>query len=114
MYMYSTLIGPLCVNVCVNVCVCVRVKYMVHLTIFTTLCFSYSLSLDNHSIAVCTLRDDPYPVESLLSPWLAHQLVSVYEGDTTTAALFHRSAIDKQHRTCTLTFHSALSECIYM
>ena len=91
---------------------------ILHVHIYMVLCdhrllillhFINFSSLPIFSIAVCTVRGDPYPMESLLTPWLNHQLVSGHEGDT--AAMFVRNAIDKQHRTCTLTFHSALSKC---
>lgn len=59
------------------------------------------------SVAVCSVVGDPYPPSQLTGLWLRHQLVAFREKDS---ALFLCSAIEKQHRTCTLTFHSALSE----
>ena len=57
------------------------------------------------SIAVCSLVDDPYPPSRVVSPWLRHQLLCWDDG---SEALFLGCAVEKQHHTCTLTFHSAL------
>ena len=59
------------------------------------------------SIAMFSLTGDPYPNLHMLSPWLDHQLVWFSEKDS---CLFLRAAIDKQHRTCSISFHSALSK----
>ena len=63
--------------------------------------------LPSPSIAMFSLTGDPYPNLHMLSPWLDHQLVWFNEKDS---CLFLRAAIDKQHRTCSITFHSALSK----
>ena len=54
-----------------------------------------------------SLVGDPYPNLHLLSPWLDHQLVWFSEKHS---CLFLRAAIDEHHWTCSLGFHSALSE----
>ena len=59
------------------------------------------------SLAVFSLVGDPYSDVHLLNPWLRHQLVWYSKKHS---CLFLRAAMDKQHRTCSLTFHSALSE----
>ena len=59
------------------------------------------------SIAMFSLTGDPYSDLHMLSPWLDHQLVWFSEKDS---CLFLRAAIDKQHQTCSISFHSALSE----
>ncbi len=50
---------------------------------------------------------DPYPNEALLNPLLRHQLVCCNKGDH---SLFIKCAIEKQHRTCILTFNSMFSK----
>ena len=73
-------------------------------------CITYiplSPSLPIPSIAMFSLVGDPYPNLHLLSPWLDHQLVWFSEKHS---CLFLRAAIDKHHWTCSLNFHSALSE----
>ena len=98
-----------------HVCVCVCVLSIIVQCLCTCTCIlslMVAIIIHDSSVAVCTLLGDPYDSTSILSPWLRHQLVCSKEG---TPTLFMRKAIDKQHRTCTLTFHSALSElsCIY-
>ena len=57
---------------------------------------------------MCTLVGDPYPNEALLQPLVRHQCVSV--GGEGEPVFFIKTAIERQHRTTVLSFHSMFSE----
>ena len=59
------------------------------------------------SVALCTLVGDPYPNEAILNPLLQHQCVCSLEGEP---VFFLKTPIERQHRTCVLSFHSMFSE----